>query len=105
MTFKLKNLITKITNRVLFLKVDLVFYLNAFLKPIFLFHQNSDFILKIFGARIYGWQIVIKPNVKIKYPWFLKIGDGSWIGEKVWIDNLCSVNIEENVCISQGVIF
>ena len=63
------------------------------------------FVLKIFGARVYGWHVIIKPSVKIKYPWFLKIGDGSWIGERVWIDNLCDVEIDENVCISQGVVF
>jgi len=30
------------------------------------------FILKIFGAKV-GENIVIKPNVNIKYPWFLKL--------------------------------
>lgn len=59
-------------------------------------------LLKMFGAQL-GKNIVIKPSVNIKYPWFLKIGDNVWIGENVWIDNLTHVNIGSNVCISQGV--
>lgn len=61
------------------------------------------FILRIFGARI-GKGVVIKPFVTIKYPWFLSIGDYSWIGEKVWIDNLSEVAIGSNCCISQGAM-
>ena len=60
-------------------------------------------ILKIFGAKV-GTSIIIKPRVRIKYPWFLEIGDYSWIGEDVWIDNLDYVIIKENVCISQGAM-
>ena len=38
-------------------------------------------------------------------PWRLIVGDFSWIGEDVWIDNLSMVQIGNNVCISQGVYF
>lgn len=58
------------------------------------------FLLRLFGAQI-GRGVVIKPNVKIKYPWFLDIGDYTWIGEKVWIDNLTTISIGNNCCISQ----
>ncbi|NOZ47938.1 MAG: colanic acid biosynthesis acetyltransferase WcaF [Chlorobi bacterium] len=61
------------------------------------------FILRIFGAQI-GKQVIIKPGVNIKYPWFLQIGNYSWIGEGVWIDNLGKVIIGANVCISQGAL-
>tara|TARA_X000000950_G_scaffold108233_1_gene136536 strand:+ start:1334 stop:1705 length:372 start_codon:yes stop_codon:yes gene_type:complete len=47
---------------------------------------------------------VIKPNVNIKYPWKLSLGNYVWIGEQVWIDNLDNVTIGNNVCISQGAI-
>jgi putative colanic acid biosynthesis acetyltransferase WcaF len=60
------------------------------------------FILKLFGCRI-GKNIIIKPYVKIKYPWKLIIGDYCWIGEEVWIDNISRVTIGSNTCISQGV--
>src|SRR5262245_29384918 len=58
-------------------------------------------ILRVFGARI-GKRVVIKPGVRIKFPWRLEIGDDSWIGEDVWIDNLATVHIGRNCCISQG---
>lgn len=58
-------------------------------------------LLRLFGAKI-GKGVVIKPHVNIKYPWKLKIGNYCWIGENVWIDNLDQVEIEDNVCISQG---
>lgn len=59
------------------------------------------FLLRAFGAAI-GHHVVIKPSVNIKYPWKLKIGDYSWIGERVWIDNIEQVTIGKSVCLSQG---
>lgn len=56
--------------------------------------------LRLFGGAI-GKNVVIKPRVRIKFPWKLSVGDHSWIGEGVWIDNLADVNIGESVCISQ----
>lgn len=61
------------------------------------------FLLRIFGAKI-GKNVIIKPNVNIKYPWFLVIGDCTWIGEEVWIDNLSQITIGANCCISQGAM-
>lgn len=59
--------------------------------------------LRLFGAQI-GSGVIIKQFVNIKYPWRLKIGNNVWIGEYVWIDNLGEVTIENNVCVSQGVM-
>jgi len=61
------------------------------------------FLLKLFGAKL-GQGVVIKPSVNIKYPWKLQIGDHSWIGEEVWIDNLSDVIIGNNVTLSQGAL-
>ncbi|OWV39218.1 putative colanic acid biosynthesis acetyltransferase [Mameliella alba] len=58
-------------------------------------------LLRVFGASV-GKGLICKPRVNIKYPWFLEIGDHVWIGEDVWIDNLCLVRIGNNVCLSQG---
>jgi len=58
-------------------------------------------ILRAFGARV-SKGVVIKPRVRIKFPWRLAIGEHSWIGEAVWIDNLAEVAIGAHVCVSQG---
>lgn len=58
-------------------------------------------LLRLFGAKI-GHGVVIKPSVEIKYPWHLVVGDHTWIGERVWIDNLTTVRLGSNVCLSQG---
>jgi putative colanic acid biosynthesis acetyltransferase WcaF len=85
-------------------KLILWYIVNAFLfRPAW--NASSGIKLKLlrwFGAKI-GKGVVIKPKVNIKYPWKLVIGDHSWIGEEVWIDNLAEVCIGDNVCISQGV--
>ena len=58
-------------------------------------------LLRMFGAQI-GSGVVIKPGVRIKYPWHLRVGNDVWLGESCWIDNLTTVRIGDDVCISQG---
>lgn len=60
------------------------------------------FLLRLFGAKI-GEGVRIKPGVLIKFPWRLSVGDYVWLGENLWIDNLATVTIESQVCLSQGV--
>ena len=104
------------------LKIDLSKYDNSWYNPGSLIRRTSWYIvgliffenplpfpyvlkrclLRLFCARV-GSGVTIKASVKIKYPWFLKIGSNVWIGEGVWIDNLTMVEIQDNVCISQGV--
>ncbi len=55
-------------------------------------------ILRAFGARV-GSGVVIKPSVRVKYPWHLELGEACWIGEDCWIDNLTTVRIGANACI------
>ncbi|WP_341221446.1 WcaF family extracellular polysaccharide biosynthesis acetyltransferase [Polaribacter atrinae] len=105
------------------MKANLLKYENSWYKPgskikiIFWYIINTIFykssipwpqvikknILKCFGGKI-GENVLFKPNVNIKYPWFLEIGNNVWIGENVWIDNLTNVIISDNVCISQGAM-
>lgn len=82
--------------RALWYVVSLVFF-QSYLFP---FSGLKAALLRLFGARV-GKGLVIKPSVRIKYPWFLDIGDHVWIGEGVWIDNLVQVRIGSHVCISQ----
>ncbi|HVN04242.1 MAG TPA: WcaF family extracellular polysaccharide biosynthesis acetyltransferase [Bryobacteraceae bacterium] len=58
-------------------------------------------ILRMFGARI-GRGVYLKPGIKVKFPWYLTVGDYCWLGEDVWIDNLAPVTIGSHVCVSQG---
>src|SRR3712207_2062095 len=69
--------------RVVWHFVNVLFFINP-LNPI---SSLKIFLLRIFGAKI-GKGVVIKPSVNIKHPWFLTIGNYTWIGENVWIDNL-----------------
>lgn len=80
------------------------YFTNAlFFRSAYPFMGVKIVLLKLYGAKI-GTGLVIKPHVSIKYPWNLQIGDHVWIGENVWIDNLGSVKIGNNVCISQGAL-
>lgn len=74
-----------------------------FINPLNPFSGIKICLLRIFGAKV-GTGVNIKPHVNIKYPWLLEIGNYTWIGENVWIDNLAMVSIGSNVCISQGAM-
>jgi putative colanic acid biosynthesis acetyltransferase WcaF len=74
-----------------------------FFKSMLPFSPLKVALLRAFGAKV-GLGVVIKPHVRIKYPWFLTIGDHVWIGEDVWIDNLGAVNIGAHCCLSQGAM-
>jgi len=63
--------------------------------------MHRKLLLRLFGAKI-EQGVVIKPRVRIKFPWRLSVGRNSWLGENIWIDNLVEVNIGQNCCISQG---
>lgn len=58
------------------------------------------FLLRLFGANI-GKYVIIRPSVKITYPWKLSVGDYSWIGDEVTLYTLGELEIEDNVVISQ----
>ncbi|TPV35735.1 colanic acid biosynthesis acetyltransferase WcaF [Paucihalobacter ruber] len=85
--------------RLLWLVVSALFFEHS----LAIWNGLKRFWLRVFGAQL-GVGVVIKPHVKIKYPWKLSIGNHCWIGEKVWIDNLDQVILEDNVCISQGAL-
>lgn len=104
------------------LKTDLQKFNNSWYRPgsaikrvcwyfvqVTFFHSSFPFngfkiqMLRLFGANV-GRGVVVKPHVRIKYPWKLVIGNHVWIGEDVWIDNLANVVIGDNCCLSQGAL-
>ena len=86
--------------------IQLLWYITNvlfFINPLNPISSLKVFLLKVFGAKI-GKDVVVKPGVNIKYPWKLIMGDHSWVGENVWIDNLDKVEIGNNSVLSQGVM-
>jgi putative colanic acid biosynthesis acetyltransferase WcaF len=66
----------------------------------FSFSALKRTVLRRFGAKI-GRGVVIKPQVKVTFPWKLEVGDFVWLGEECWLLNLEKIIIHSNVCISQ----
>jgi putative colanic acid biosynthesis acetyltransferase WcaF len=58
------------------------------------------FLLRLFGAKI-GKNVLIRPSVRVTYPWKLSIGNYSWIGDDVELYTLGEILIESNVVVSQ----
>ncbi len=85
-------------NRIWFV-VNILFFYTKLPVPV----SFKLWLLRKFGANV-GQGVMIKPNVNIKFPWLLEIGDYVWIGEEVWIDNLVRVRIGSNACLSQGAM-
>ena len=59
----------------------------VFASALFPFYRLKRWLLRLFGAHA-GREVIIKPRVRIKHPWRLSIGEHTWLGEGVWIDNL-----------------
>ena len=58
------------------------------------------FLLRLFGAKV-GKRVLIRPTAKVTFPWKVKIGDHSWIGDDVVLYSLGEIEIGNNVVISQ----
>jgi hypothetical protein len=88
------------------IKRSVWFVVNAlfFLNPLNPSSGIKVAILRWFGAKI-GTGVMIKPGVNIKYPWRLSIGNYTWIGEKVWIDNLDQTTIRQPLLlVARGIV-
>ena len=60
-------------------------------------------VLRQFGADIADG-VLIRHRVRIHWPWKLKVGADSWIGEGTWILNLEPVTIGADSVVSQDVL-
>jgi putative colanic acid biosynthesis acetyltransferase WcaF len=57
--------------------------------------------LVAFGARI-GPGVILRPRLRVRFPWKLAIGARSWIGEDVWLHNQDQLTIGADAVVSQG---
>lgn len=62
------------------------------------------FLLRMFGAKI-GKNVVIRPSIKITYPWKLTLGDYAWVGDDAVLYTLGDITIGAHAVISQKVIY
>lgn len=57
-------------------------------------------LLRLFGAQI-GDRVIIRPTARFTFPWKVKIGDHSWIGDDVVFYSLEHIHIGQHSVISQ----
>ncbi|HEY3320744.1 MAG TPA: putative colanic acid biosynthesis acetyltransferase [Planctomycetota bacterium] len=67
--------------------------------PQFLFGWRR-FLLRCFGAEV-GKDVLIRPTARITFPWKVRIGDNSWVGDDAVLYSLGEINIGANTVISQ----
>lgn len=66
------------------------------------FYGWRRFLLRLFGAKI-GKGVLLRPSVKVTYPWNIEIGDYSWIGEDNILYSLGKITIGSNVALAHKV--
>jgi len=71
------------------------------LSPQFMYPWRR-FLLRLFGAKI-GKGVLIRPGVKVTYPWKLTIGDYVWVGDGTELYTLAPITIGSHVAIAQDV--
>jgi putative colanic acid biosynthesis acetyltransferase WcaF len=58
------------------------------------------FALVLFGAKV-GKRVLIRPGVRVTYPWNLTIGDYVWIGDNATLYSVAEISIGSHSVISQ----
>lgn len=56
--------------------------------------------LRLFGAKI-GKNVLIRPSVRVTYPWKVTIGDNVWIGDNAELYTLDEIRIGNDCVVSQ----
>lgn len=72
-----------------------------------LIHPSPQFMFgwrrfwwRLFGAKI-GKNVLIRPSVRVTYPWKVSLGDNVWIGDRAELYSLGSIEIGAQCVISQ----
>lgn len=58
-------------------------------------------LLRTFGCRV-GSGVIIRPTVRITYPWKVSIADNVWIGDHAELYSLGDIVVEHDAVISQN---
>jgi putative colanic acid biosynthesis acetyltransferase WcaF len=58
------------------------------------------FLLRLFGAQV-GHKVLVRASAKITYPWKVRIGDYSWVGDEVVLYSLARIDIGAHAVVSQ----
>jgi putative colanic acid biosynthesis acetyltransferase WcaF len=69
------------------------------MSPQFMFGWRR-LLLVLFGAKV-GVDVLIRPSVRVTYPWKVKVGDRVWIGDHAELYSLGEIEIGNDVVISQ----
>jgi len=57
-------------------------------------------LLRLFGAKV-GQGVLLRPSVKVTYPWKVSIGNFVWIGDDVVLYSLGEIEIGDHAVVSQ----
>ena len=57
-------------------------------------------LLRLFGAKV-GKGVIVRPSVRVTYPWKVSIGNHVWIGDHAELYSLGEIDIGDDVVISQ----
>lgn len=69
------------------------------MSPQFMFGWRR-WLLRRFGAQV-GQGVLLRPSVRVTYPWKVSIGDHAWIGDDVVLYSLGEIEIGEDAVVSQ----
>lgn len=57
-------------------------------------------LLRLFGAEV-GVGVILRPTMRVQFPWKVNIGDYAWIGDDVVLYSLGPITIGEHAVVSQ----
>ncbi|WP_233235592.1 putative colanic acid biosynthesis acetyltransferase [Bordetella sp. LUAb4] len=57
-------------------------------------------LLRLFGAEV-GHKVLVRASARVTYPWKVRIGDYSWIGDDVVLYSLGRIDIGSHAVVSQ----
>ena len=65
-----------------------------------MFYSWRRFALRLFGAKV-GRNVLIRPGVRVTFPWKVVIGDYCWIGDNATLYSVDKITIGEHSVVSQ----